>query len=315
MEITIIGPGIMEIPPKGWGAVEILIHDYRRTLEGLGHKVNIINTKDRNEIIRIENSLSSDFVHLQYDDFIDVIPHLECPNIAATTHYGYLEQPERWGGYRNIFQKFVNSDVSIFCLSEGIKNIYMERYVDPSRLHVVPNGVSDDLFSFKESPEFPDRSIYLAKIDYRKRQHVVQHIPNLYFAGNLADNRFNRNSPQYLGEWSKEFLYKNLTDYANLILLSDGEAHPLVCLEAMSAGLGLVLSEAATANLDLQLPFIDVIPAEKMNDISYISDVISSNREISLTMRNEIRDYVVKNFSWKNIVTEHYLPKIKEAIG
>ena len=35
MKITLIGPGIMEIPPKGWGAVEILIWDTKNALEEL----------------------------------------------------------------------------------------------------------------------------------------------------------------------------------------------------------------------------------------------------------------------------------------
>ncbi len=35
MKIAIIGPGIMDIPPKGWGAVEVLIEDYRAELTRL----------------------------------------------------------------------------------------------------------------------------------------------------------------------------------------------------------------------------------------------------------------------------------------
>ena len=39
------------------------------------------------------------------------------------------------------------------------------------------------------------------------------------FVGNYDDSRFDKNHPNYLGEWSKEHLYEHLTDYANLILL------------------------------------------------------------------------------------------------
>ena len=46
MRIALIGPGIMPIPPTGWGAVEILIWDYYNELKKLGHSVMIINTKD-----------------------------------------------------------------------------------------------------------------------------------------------------------------------------------------------------------------------------------------------------------------------------
>ena len=44
MKISIVGPGIMPIPPTGWGAVEILIWDQKLALEKLGHEVDIINT-------------------------------------------------------------------------------------------------------------------------------------------------------------------------------------------------------------------------------------------------------------------------------
>ena len=41
MKITLIGPGIMPIPPTGWGACEILIWDTKLALEKLGHEVQI----------------------------------------------------------------------------------------------------------------------------------------------------------------------------------------------------------------------------------------------------------------------------------
>ena len=46
MRVSIIGPGIMPIPPTGWGAVEILIWDYYQELTKLGHEVQIINTQN-----------------------------------------------------------------------------------------------------------------------------------------------------------------------------------------------------------------------------------------------------------------------------
>ncbi len=48
MKIVLIGPGIMPIPPTGWGAVEILVWDTKIALEKLGHEVLIINTKWKN---------------------------------------------------------------------------------------------------------------------------------------------------------------------------------------------------------------------------------------------------------------------------
>ena len=126
------------------------------------------------------------------------------------------------------------------------------------------------------------------------------------------DERFDANK-NYLGEWSKEDLFYNLTDYANLILLSDGEAHPLVCMEALAAGLGLVISEWATANLDLNRDFITVIPESKIIDLEYISSKIEENRKISLQKRNEIVEYS-KQFSWKKQIVDYYIPSVKKVI-
>ena len=61
MKITLVGPGIMPIPPTGWGAVEILIWDSKNALEALGHTVQIINTKNGREIIHQINSFKPDF--------------------------------------------------------------------------------------------------------------------------------------------------------------------------------------------------------------------------------------------------------------
>lgn len=314
MKICIVGPGILPIPPSGWGAVEILIDDYRKNLEALGHEVEIVNCKNRQIIVGLVNFLKPDFVHIQYDEFIDIVPFLECKNVSITSHYGYLEQSNRWDpGYNDIFWNFVNSTANIFCLSPGISEVYRRGNVPEERLHVVPNGVRNDLFQFKEECRFPDRTLYLAKVDFRKRQHIFQDIDSLYFAGNLADERFRLDNPRYLGEWSKEKLYAELTDYANLALLSDGEAHPLVCLEALSAGLGLVVSTYSTANLDLSLPFIDVIEEEKISDIEHVRNVIEENRKKSIGMRKQIREYA-KTFGWENIVKDRYLPAIEKVV-
>jgi len=311
MKICIVGPGCLPIPPvTGWGAVEILIDDYRKTLQDLGHHVEIVNTRDPNMIVSLVNALNPDFVHIQYDEHIIVVPHLQCKNVAITSHYGYLEQTGRWDpGYNNIFWAFVNSTVRIFCLSSGIADVYRKAGVKEERLFVVPNGVRTDLFDFSLTCEFPDRSMYLAKIDQRKRQAKLQSIDNLYFAGNCIDPAFNLNNPRYLGEWNKETLYKNLSRYANLVLLSDGEAHPLVCMEAMTSGLGLVLSEFATANLDCSLPFIDVIKESDMNNLELIANVLKKNREVSVSMRQDIKNYS-NSFDWKKTIVDHYLPKL-----
>ena len=314
MKISIVGPGIMPIPPTGWGAVEILIWDQKLALEKLGHEVQIVNTKSPIDIIKQINSFRPDFVHIQYDDFIELYSYVQYP-CAITSHFGYLEQPNRWDYYgARIAKPFQDIKPNVFCLSYGIKEVYQNILNIPAnRLFVTPNGVNINEFNYVSNPKHPDRSIYLAKIDYRKRQHLFQSIKTLWYAGNVADTRFDQ-SRNYLGEWSKHTLYNNLTHYGNLVLLSDGEAHPLVCMEALAAGIGVVVSQWGAANLDISKDFITVIPEDKINDIEYVESRIIENREYSVQHRDEIREYV-KQFDWPTVIKNIYVPTIEKIIA
>ena len=82
----------------------------------------------------------------------------------------------------------------------------------------------------------------------------------------------------------------------------------------MSAGLGLVISEACVQNLDLSKKYITVIPKDKENDEDYIKDQISKNREYCLSLdRTEIREYA-KTFNWENIAKkyENYIHDLRD---
>jgi len=312
MKISIVGPGIMPIPPTGWGAVEILIWDSKNALEALGHTVQIINTKNGREIINQINSFKPDFVHIQYDEFVPIIEYVQYP-CAITSHFGYLERKEMFNGYINVANEFQRIKPNVFCLSEGIEKVYNVMFNIPKeKTFVTPNGVNIDRFRVTNTPKYSDRSLYLAKIDYRKRQHMFQSIDSLWYAGNIADNRFNQNK-NYLGEWSKETLYNNLTDYGNLVLLSDGEAHPLVCMEALAAGLGVVVCEWGKANLDVDKKFITVIDEKYIHNLDYVEKEIIKNREYSIHRRDEILEYG-KQFDWINIIQKYYIPNVKKVI-
>ena len=310
MKISIVGPGIMPIPPTGWGAVEILIWDSKNALEKLGHEVQIVNTQSPVEILQQINSFRPDFVHVQYDDFIELCPYIQYPN-AITSHFGYLERRQLFNGYINVANEFTRIKPNVFCLSEGIEKVYNIMF-DIDSTYVTPNGVNVDEFNFVSDPEFPDRSIYLAKIDYRKRQHLFQSIESLWYAGNIADDRFDK-SKNYLGEWSKDKLYNELTEYGNLVLLSDGEAHPLVCMEALASGLGVVVCQWGKANLDTSKEFITVIEEKHINDIDFIEYEIEKNRKYSVEHRDEIREYG-KQFDWVKIIEKYYLPNVEKVI-
>jgi len=309
LHFVLVGPGIMPIPPPGWGAVEILIWDYAKALEALGHKVTILNDKNLGNVVETIKNIKPDVVHIQYDEHAHlagaISPHTKI--VGITSHFGYFEQPEKWGSYRDVFYSIIRQyqpNTYHFVLSEGIANVYRQAGMPDEKIIVVPNGANHTQFKYTTEPTLLDRSIYLAKLDYRKRQYLFQNIPDLYFAGNPADHRFNTASPRYLGEWSKEYLYENLTHYGNLVLLSDGEADPLVVKEALICGLGVVISQWSTAGLDLTKPYITVIPENRISDLAFVESEIRRNREVSAEYRQEIREYGL-TFSWVKLVGKY----------
>lgn len=296
---------MMPIPPTSWGAVEILIWDYRNKLIENGHNVDIINTKDLNEIINKVNSKEYDAVHLHYDGYAHLMTHVECPNKFVTSHYPFLENPEPQ--YSWIHTDCRDSGCKIIALSEGIKKAFIDRGCSSDQVVVLPNGVDPNLYNFKETDiKHSCKSIYLAKIEPRKRQTLVQNKSlGIHFAGGVFDQNFKPAEDEYIGELTKKQIYEGLTEYANMVLLSTAEAHPVVGIEGLVSGLGLVLSEFSHANLDIDLPFITIIPEEKINDVDYLRQKIEENRVASLMMRKEIRQYAIDNFDWSNIINKY----------
>ena len=250
MNICLIGPGIMPIPPEGWGGVEHLIWNFSKQLKKDGDEVTIINIPDLQDIIKEANSHDFDAVHLHYDQFANIMPHLKCEKKMITSHYPYLENPEPQ--YVFLYDLLKNSGSHVVSLSDRIKDEFVRRGHDDDNISVLPCGIDTELYTLDDTALHPDRSVVVGKLEPRKRQAFLQKKGlNIDFIGNNADPSFDTTDPCYFGEQSKQDIMDNLTAYANMILLSSGEAHPFVCLEGMAGGLGLVLSEQSTANLDL----------------------------------------------------------------
>jgi glycosyltransferase involved in cell wall biosynthesis len=304
MKFVIVGPGCSSIPPKGWGAVESIVWDYSQELTAQGHEVIIVNRPNVDDIIEECNSHPESIVHIMYDDHINIVPHLHSKNIIYTSHFAYFTHSS-FGiiydpYYENIFKKVIEyKHITLFALSEKIKDVY-KKHGYSGKSVVLRNGAPP--FRTTLNPKKGHRSIYVGKIEYRKCQYKYQTIPCIDFVGNYYDSPFQ--SSHYLGEWDKETLYDSLTDYGNLILLSETEADPLVVKEALMAGLGVVLSECSCANLDLSKKFITVIPNDKVDDIEYVYEEIEKNRAYSLQHRKEILEYATY-FSWNTIIKEY----------
>jgi len=303
MKLAIVGPGIMPIPPDGWGAVERAIWYRACALGELGHEGDILNTPDMNEIAKECLEGDYDAIHFHYDQHYPVVDYLygkvKCP-ILFSSHYPYIEQVNmhRQDGYDRVFDWMISNGNKFYNFAVSPKNydFFVENGFPKDRIFPLREGPLVSEFRYTEECEKPDKSLYLGQIGERKKQYKYQSIPGIEFVGRyFPGTSFDTDNENYLGEFKSNDI---LTSYANLILLSDGEnGTAMVVMEAFIAGLGVVVSEQNTNELDTSLDFIEVIPDDKLDDLEYVSSRISENRKISLSKRNEIREYGIKSFS------------------
>lgn len=306
MRIALIGPGIIPIPPDGWGAVESLIWDYAVALRQKGHEVDIYNDPDLTKVAQEMNDKSHDFIHCQYDDHAGVLSELLDKPFVATSHFGYLKEQRFWGGYASIHRGVMRAN-GIIALSPEIRQVYLDSGYN-GFLAYLRNGTNVNKFNYKL--ESNNRAICLGKIEPRKLQTPIASLCNnacpIDFVGPIVDSSFAAGGIcKYLGPWTKEQVYSNLTDYGALVLLSAGEAAPLVVPEALAAGLSVVVSRSAAANLD-PMPFV-YLYEPGMDLPKLINKAIAENS----SHREQIRAYAAKRFDW-SVIADEYLEIIKE---
>ena len=321
MKICLVAPGIMIVPPDGWGAVEILIWDYFNELLKQGHDVNIVNKlrsnsqEQRNinspyckELIKEINDGNYDFVHVQYDCLFHILPYLTSKKIGITSHYPYIDQREKHAidGYSDIFNFMVhNKQYLNLVLAEKDIEFLLANGSDKNYIHKLENGVDYDNFLFKSQGLHQNKTIYLGKISDRKGQHKYCNLNNIDIIGPGGDSLNN-----WKGSWTRNEVMANLTDYGNMLLLSTGEADPLVIKEAFASGLGVVVNKTSGKNLTPN-DFITIIDDDKMDDMEYIQNAIDSNRIKSNTMRKQIRNFAEVRYGWSNVMS-NYITKIMD---
>src|SRR5258708_217595 len=171
MKIALIAPGRRPIPAPNYGAIEVLIWNYKLSLEKLGHTVDIFNNIWIHETVYILNQSNYDFIHLHFDLYaLYCNTHLKKP-YCVTTHCGGLSKfiPGRsdyYPAFNYLFEDCLQAPGNIV-LSDQIKNIF-ENSGYNGFLKTQRNPIEID--NFQVAKKGNGKAIYIANINTRKRQ-------------------------------------------------------------------------------------------------------------------------------------------------
>jgi glycosyltransferase involved in cell wall biosynthesis len=314
MKLLLVGPGKMKIPNDGWGAIEIVIWQLKLHLEALGQKVDIFNQTGRQAAIEAQ-PWKYDFVHLHFDSYAPLWVELAEEynfQLIVTSHHAFAPNLKACSSeYKtNIFPSLLKVKKHL-ALSQEIKETYRHAGCT-GKIAVLHNGTEISEMKFSEHPG-NGKAICLGRIGNRKQQAKLSQLINTVggltcdFVGPISDRKFtyNNQNTYYLGKWNRTQVHHHLTNYSCLLLPSKAEAHALVVLEALAAGLSVVVTPEASANLDQSLPFINVEKFSK-NYIQIASQACRDNAKY----RRQIRNYAEQKFDWK-VVTKKYLQILK----
>jgi len=316
MKIALVAGGYIPTPPLS-NSILTLMQEYKYFLDKLGHQVDIFNNKNVKEVIDTINNNNYDFVHLNAYEFASQFNQNLKQKYCFSCHNGYFFKQDKWeDDFKQGFQHYLNAP-GIIALSHPTKDIFLKAGYS-GYISVQVNGIDTQKIDFKDQGN--NKAICLGWIQPRKQQRLLAETIdgnlNLDFVGLLDDPDFKEGTTtKHLGIWSLEQVYANLTDYNCLVLISEGEIAPLVVLEAMAAGLCVVVSESASANLHSK-EFIRVLPDNILTNATIenqkiVCDTIIDLIEKNKSFRQEIVEYVRENFDFSHII-KNYIQIIDE---
>jgi glycosyltransferase involved in cell wall biosynthesis len=319
MKIALVAGGYIPTPPLS-NSILTLMQEYKYFLEQIGHQIDIFNNKDVNEVIDKINNGSYDFVHLHAYQFVSEFNKMLKKKYCFTCHNGYFLKEDKWEeDFKQGFKHYLNAP-GIIALSHPTKDIFLKAGYS-GYISTQVNGIDTQKLDFQEQGN--NKAICLGWIQPRKQQKLLAEIIDgkiaIDFVGPLDDPDFVEGSTtKYLGVWSLKQVYSHLTNYSCLVLISDGEVAPLVVLEAMAAGLCIVVSESASANLHSK-DFIRVLPDDILTNATgenqkIVCDTIIDLIDKNKFLRQEIVEYVRENFDFSHII-KNYIQMIDEFIN
>jgi len=282
MKVTHVTPGLITIPPNGWGAIEKVIWNYHLNLLEEGHESEI---KYLSEV-----DPNSDIVHIHVANLAIEAHNKGMPYVFSLHDHHVVEYGRDSDLYKKNLEAMKHSIIS-FCHAEFL----VDYFVETDKLFYLSHGVDTGFFNFDKAVGYINHKIlclanngfaYNQSIDRKGFRYAIEAAKELNLEITVAGPDNNKNffdaNPDLLDyeklnvvygnpdEESIKELYNTHTIFAHPSILEAG--HPnLTLLEAMSCGLPTVGTYDGTPKIG-GLKKIERNTPSVVNGIKYVID-------------------------------------------
>ena len=312
-----VAHGDHPLPPAGWGAVENLIWQFYTRIQGRGHQVHLVNRKRFGavfEVLRLSLRGEADIVHCHAEKPIPMLSWLARWRkfmLISTTHQP-ISNSQLTKSNEKAIRRCQYAPYHLV-LRDDIKDLILDR--NPSAICATQvNGA--ETAEFKCRALGNGKAIYVGRIQERKGQNRTALLLKdsgieCHFVGPVMEDVTISDElrAKMVGSWDREKLHDHLCDYSCLILLSEAEGQPLVVIEALAAGIPVVVSPDAAWNLDTSKPFI-FVAVDDNQVVEMVRRAISVRDQYSA----EIRAYAQEVFDY-DVVIDNYLRQVQSWRG
>lgn len=261
MRIVLVGAGMIEIPPPGYGAVEKHVWNLAQALERRGHEVRIVNkvfgARSKDEY-RFALWARKEVAREPYDAL-----HLHTPGVATIfgamgpRRWIYTTHSRHWSGVEGLGPRIGHAleKRAVMAAAEtiAVSRLVAQQIERPT--HVIPNGVDVERYAPLPAARTGRLVVGVGEVAPHKQWHVAAEAirgmdAELRIAGPIRDVTYARRVEELGGGQATLLGALDEPDLLRLLGGADVLAHPSVSesfgmavVEGMSAGLPVVCSD------------------------------------------------------------------------
>lgn len=326
LRITLVGAGMIEIPPPGYGAVEKHIWNLARALEERGHTVRIVNRvfgRASSAEYRFALWARKEVAREPWDAL-----HVHTPGVAAVframgpRRFVYTTHSRHWATTKGLGEK-IGFALEKRAVAKAAAVIAVSRFVAqqidrPTR--VIPNGVDVARYAPDPARRFGKSILGIGEIAEHKKWLVAAMAAReldvqLRIAGPIRDPAYadaiekaSGGKTTLLGALSEEELLRELAAADVLVHPSVSESFGMAVVEGMGAALPVVCSDMLSFLVENgKEGWLIPTKGEDAKRAEILREKVAlllADPQARIAMGRRAREKAVAGYSWESIAAQ-----------